>query len=175
MDDKKIEKVQNWPVPTNITEVRKFLGFTGYYRYFIQNYSSIAGPLLDLTQKATPWHWEDRQQNASTALCLQMCGKPVLRQPDFNKTFHVYTDASAYGMGAILSQEGEINPLKPDKPPKHHPVAYYSATFTPTERNYNIYERELLAIIKAITHWRPYLIWTQEPFTIHTNHANLLY
>src|SRR5487761_1453758 len=76
---------------------------------------------------------------------------------------------------AILSQEGEVNPLKPNKPPKHHPVAYYSATFTPTERNYDIYERELLAIIKAITHWRPYLIWTKEPFTIHTDHANLLY
>src|SRR5487761_516046 len=175
MDDKKIEKVQNWPVPTNVTEVRKFLGFTGYYHYFIQNYSSIARPLLDLTQKATPWHWEDRQQDAFTALRLQMCSKPVLRQPDFSKTFHVYTDASAYGVGAILSQEGEINPLKPDKPPKHHPVAYYSATFTPTERNYDIYERELLAIIKAITHWRPYLIWTKEPFTIHTDHANLLY
>ena len=112
-------------------------------------------PLLDLTQKATPWHWEDHQQDAFTALHLQMCSKPVLRQPDFNKPFHVYTDASAYGMGAILSQKGKTNhnPLKPDKPPKHHPVAYYSATFKPTEGNYDIYERELLAIIKAITHW----------------------
>src|SRR5487761_1770368 len=175
MDNKKIEKVQNWPVPTSVTEVRKFLGFTGYYRYFIQNYSSIARPLLDLTQKATPWHWEDRQQDAFIALRLQMCSKPILQQLDFNKLFHVYTDASAYGVGAILSQEGEINPLKPDKSPKHHPIAYYSATFTPTERNYDIYEQELLAIIKAITHWRPYLIWTKEPFTIHTDHANLLY
>ena len=175
MDNKKVEKVQNWLVPTNVTEIIKFLGFTEYYRYFIQNYSSIAHPLLDLTQKATPWHWEDRQQDTFTALQLQMCSRPVLRQPDFNKPFHVYMGASAYGVGAILSQEGETNPLKPNKPPKHHPVAYYSATFMPTERNYDIYERELLAIIKAITHWRPYLIWTKEPFTIHTDHANLLY
>jgi hypothetical protein len=84
-------------------------------------------------------------------------------------------DASAYGVGAILLQEGEINPQKPTKKPKLHPVMYYLATFTATERGYNIYKRELLAIIKVITHWRPYLIWTEEPFTICTDHANLLY
>jgi hypothetical protein len=59
--------------------------------------------------------------------------------------------------------------------PKHHPIAYYSATFTPTERNYDIYERELLAIMKALGHWRPYLGWTKEPFTILTDHTNLQY
>jgi hypothetical protein len=91
-------------------------------------------------------------------------------------------DTLAYGVGAILSQEGEINPQKPIKKPKLHPIAYYLATFTAMERGYNIYKRgydiykrELLAIIKAITHWRPYLIWTEEPFMICTDHANLLY
>src|SRR5579863_8273095 len=103
-----------------------------------------------------------------------MCNKPVLRQPDFTKKFFVHSDASAYGMGAILSQEGEPSTSNPSKP-HLHPVTYYSATFTPTERNYNIYKCKLLAILKAITHWRPYLIWTQEPFTIVTDHANLLY
>ena len=107
-----------------------------------------------------------------------MCDKPVLRQPDFTKPFYVLTDASAYGVGAILSQEGETDILHiktPHKKPKLHPVVYYSATFTETERNYDIYDRELLAIMKAITHWRPYLIWTESPFTIYTDHANLLY
>jgi hypothetical protein len=104
-----------------------------------------------------------------------MCDKPVLQEPNFMKPFIVLTNASAYGMGAILLQEGEINPQKPTKKPKLHPIAYYSATFTATERGYNIYERELLVIIKAITHWRPYLIWTEEPFTICTDHTNLLY
>ena len=174
MDNKKVEKVQNWQTPRNVTEVRRFLGFTGYYRYFIQNYSSIARPLLDLTQKTTPWHWEERQQDAFETLRNQMCNKPVLRQPNSTKKFTVHTDASAYGVGAILLQEGEPNTSNPSKPCLH-PIAYYSATFTPTERNYDIYERELLAIIKAITHWRPYLIWTQDPFTIVTDHANLLY
>ena len=104
-----------------------------------------------------------------------MCDKPVLQQPDFTKPFIILTDTSAYGMGAILLQEGEINPQKPTKKPKLHPIVYYLATFTATERGYNIYERELLAIIKAITHCRLYLIWTEEPFTIYTDHANLLY
>jgi RNase H-like domain found in reverse transcriptase/Integrase zinc binding domain len=101
-----------------------------------------------------------------------MCQQPVLKQLDFTKPFAVFTDASAYGMGAILSQEGGPNTQNRTK---YHPVIYYSATFTETKQNYNIYDRELLAIMKAITHWRPYLIWTKEPFKIFTNHTNLLH
>jgi RNase H-like domain found in reverse transcriptase/Integrase zinc binding domain len=175
MDDTKIEKVRNWRRPTNVTEVRKFLGFTGYYRYFIKDYSKLARPLLQLTHLSTPWIWGEAEQEAFETLRSAMTDKPVLRQPDFTKPFVLLTDASAYGVGAILSQEGgSINPTN-DKKPRLHPIAYYSATFTETERNYDIYERELLAIIKAITHWRPYLIWTKEPFTILTDHANLLH
>ena len=104
-----------------------------------------------------------------------MCLKLVLCQPNFKKKFFLETDAFTYGVGAILSQEGESDPQKPSSPRKLHPIVYYSATFTPTERNYDIYDRELLAVHKALSHWRPYLIWTLEPFTIHTDHANLLY
>jgi hypothetical protein len=106
-----------------------------------------------------------------------MCKSPVLTQPNFNKRFYLQTDASAYGVGAVLSQEGgNTTPslLKRTKPILH-PVAYYSATFTPTEQNYDIYERELLAMMKSLAHWRPYLGWTKEPFVIITNHANLQY
>ena len=86
----------------------------------------------------------------------KMCDKPILRQPDFNKQFYVQTDALAYGMGAVLSQEGEITP----KTPHLFPIAYYLATFMAMARNYDIYERELLVVIKALQHWRQYLIWT---------------
>jgi len=183
MDKSKLKQVQEWPVPMNVTEIRRFLGFTGYYRYFIQNYSAIARPLLALTHKGTPWHWTKTQQAAFEELRDKMCSKPVLQQPNFNKRFYVQTDASAHGVGAILSQEGGSDPdtepetdIKPKtRKPKLHPIAYYSATFTPTERNYDIYERELLAIIKALAHWRHYLVWTKEPFKIQTDHANLLY
>ena len=87
----------------------------------------------------------------------------------------VTMDTSAYGMGAILSQEGEFKPLRPKSSTKLHPIVYYSATFTPMEWNYDIHNRELLAIYKAIKHWHAYLIWTKEPFEVQTNHANLLF
>jgi RNase H-like domain found in reverse transcriptase len=91
-----------------------------------------------------------------------MIDKPVLHQPDFTKPFFLLTDALAYGMGAILSQEGGSSNPNSTQKPKLHPIMYYSAKFTEMERNYDIYERELLAIIKAISHWRPYLIWTKD-------------
>jgi RNase H-like domain found in reverse transcriptase/Reverse transcriptase (RNA-dependent DNA polymerase) len=130
MDDVKVEKVHKWLPPSNVTEVRKFLGFTGYYRYFIKDYSKIAKPLLLLTHNTTPWHWNDEQQQAFKKLRDLMCQQPVLKQPDFTKPFAVFTDASAYGVGAILSQEGGPNAQNHTK---HHPIAYYSATFTETE------------------------------------------
>jgi RNase H-like domain found in reverse transcriptase/Reverse transcriptase (RNA-dependent DNA polymerase) len=175
MDDTKVEKVHNWRTPTNIMEVQKFLGFTGYYHYFIKDYSKIAQPLLQLTHLTTPWSWQTKEQKAFETLCKAMIDKPVLRQPDFTKPFFLLTDASAYGVGAILSQEGGTTDQTTNWKPRLHPVAYYSATFTETECNYDIYERELLAIIKAITHWWPYLIWTKGPFTILTDHVNLLH
>ena len=177
MDPKKLQSVAQWLRPTNPTEIRKFLGFTGYYRYFVPNYSKIARPLLDLTKKATPWNWEDKHTAAFKELRSRMCTAPVLIQPDFNKKFYLQVDTSAYGMGAVLSQEGKFTTTSLAKrlKPTLHPIAYYSATFTPTERNYDIYNRELLAVMKSLYHWRPYLGWTKEPFTILTDHTNLTY
>jgi RNase H-like domain found in reverse transcriptase/Reverse transcriptase (RNA-dependent DNA polymerase) len=149
MDDTKVEKVRNWRILTNVMEVCKFLGFTGYYCYFIKDYLKIARPLLQLTHLQTPWSWNQEEQTASETLQTAMTNKPVLRQSDFTEPFFVLTDASAYGMGAILSQEGGSTGQKP----RLHPITYYSPTFTETERNYDIYNRELLAIMKAITHW----------------------
>jgi len=139
MDPTKIKGIAEWPYPRNPTDVRSFLGFTGFYRYFIPNYLHVARPLLDLTKKATPWIWTEAQTKAFETLKTLMCSKPILTQPQYNKPFIVHTDASAYGVGTILLQEGEINPQKPSKP-RLHPIAYYSATFTPTERNYDIYK-----------------------------------
>jgi len=174
MDPTKIKGVAEWPYPRNPTDVRSFLGFTGFYRYFIPNYSCVARPLLDLTKKATPWVWTKAQMIAFETLKKLMCSKPVLTQPQYDKPFVVHTDALAYGVGTILLQEGEINPQKPSKPCLH-PIAYYSAMFTPTERNYDIYEHKLLVVIKALQNWRPHLTWTPHPFTLITDHANLTF
>jgi hypothetical protein len=87
-----------------------------------------------------------------------MCSSPVLTQPDFEKHFYLQVNASAYGVGAILSQEGKTSlTLAKCTKPIMHPIAYYSATFTPMEWNYNIYECELLAIMKSLAHWQHYL------------------
>ena len=134
MDPSKIKAVKEWPKPKTPTKVRAFLGFTGYYCYFIKGYSLIARPLLHLTKKATEWHWGDLQEQAFQELKNIMCGKPVLSQPDFNKKFYLQTDASTYGLGAVLSQDiGEAANTSSRQKPTLHPVAYYSATFTPTE------------------------------------------
>ena len=143
------------------------MGFTGYYRYFIQGYSQLVHPLLDFTKKGTPWHWDDEQQKAFDELKTKMCQKLVLANLDLGKMFYLQTDVSNSGAGAVLSQEAENG--------KRRPVAYFSCTFSPAEANYNIYEKEFLAVIKAIQNWRAYLIWTERPFIIETDHKNLTY
>jgi hypothetical protein len=175
MEEGKVDKVKNWTPPRNLKEVRRFLRFTGYYRYFIKGYSAIAKPLLELTKQSTPWHWDMPQQQAFDDLKERMCEKPVLQQPDFKKTFYLQTDASAYGMGAVLSQEGGSGGTSPNSKPKRHPIVYFLCTFTPTEQNYDIYEREFLGVVEALDNWQQYLIWTREPFIIKTDHKNLTY
>jgi hypothetical protein len=174
IEEGKVKKVKSWLPPRNLKEVRRFLGFIGYYRYFIKGYLAIAKPLLELTRQATLWHWDPPQQDAFETLKAKMCKKPVLQQPNFTKTFYLQMDASAYGMGAVLSQEGET-PNSPTQKPKRHPVTYFSATFTPTEQNYDVYKREFLGVVKSLDHWCLYLIWTEKPFIIETDHKNLTY
>ena len=99
------------------------------------------------------WSWGQEAHRAFEELKTRMCSSPVLTQPDFEKRFYLQTDASAYGVGAVLSQEGKTSTaLAKRTKPVLHSTAYYSATFTPTERNYDIYERELLAVMKSLAH-----------------------
>ena len=109
MDPAKIKGVADWPPPKTVKDVQAFLGFTGFYRYFIPNYSKTARPLIELTKKATPFHWHEAQHKAFETLKTIMCRKPILQQPNYEDPFFLATDASAYGVGAILSQEGETN------------------------------------------------------------------
>ena len=151
MDPTKTKGIADWKTPQNLKDVCMFLGFTGFYRYFVPNYSKIARPLIELTKKAVAFHWSETQFKAFETLKTLMCRHPVLKQPNYTKPIFLSTDTSAYGIGAVLSQEGEISPRT--KKPTQQPITYYSAMFTPTERNYNIYKQELLAVIKALTHW----------------------
>jgi len=103
MDLSKIKGVADWPVPRNPIKIHQFLGFTGYYQYFIPNYSKIVRPFLDLTRKAVNWDWGKLQMWAFEELKTCICARPVLTQPDFNKQFYLQMDASVYGVGAVLS------------------------------------------------------------------------
>jgi hypothetical protein len=107
-----VQGVADWKPPRTVRDVRAFLGFTGYYRYFIKDYSKIARPLIHLTKKATPFTWEEAQVKAFETLKEHMCRNPILRQPDYTKPFFLATDTSAYGVGAVLLQEGDKHPRK---------------------------------------------------------------
>jgi hypothetical protein len=168
MEEAKVDRVKDWKPPRNVTQVRHFLGFTGYYCYFIKGYSQVVRPLLELTKKGTPWHWDDPQRKAFETLKKKMCEKPILANPDPKKTFYLQTDASSSGAGMVLSQEA-------DRTKKRRLIAYFSCTYSPAEANYDIYENEFLAVIKAIQNWRAHLIWTEKPFIIETDHKNLTY
>ena len=102
MDPKKLQGMADYPVLKNVTDIRAFLGFMGYYCYFIENYLAIVRPLLDLTKKASIFRWEKCHQEAFDKIKSIMCKAPVLLQPDFNKKFYLQTDASAYGMGVTI-------------------------------------------------------------------------
>ena len=137
MDPAKLKGIMDWPQPQHITDVCAFLGFMGFYQYFVPNYSNIAWPLIQLTKKNAVFKWTEECKVAFEQLKMLMCSCPILWQPDYTKAFFLATDTLAYGIGTIPLQEGEINPctLKP----MLCPVVYYSATFTPTQCNYDIY------------------------------------
>ena len=171
MDPEKVKGVADWPSPQNVTDIHSFLGFTGFYCYFIPRYSLKAQPLIQLTQKNVPFTWDPPCTCAFKHLKSLMCAKPILRQPDYTKAFFLTTDASAYSVGTILLQEGELNPRT--QKPMLSPVTYYSSTFTPAEQNYDIYKREFLRVLKALKHFRPHVAAMEIPVTILTDHTNL--
>ena len=171
MDPAKIKGIADWSIPQNVTDMCSFLGFTEFYHYFIPNYSLITQPLIQLTQKNTLFHWNQSCMHAFKHLKSLMCTKPILQQPDYTKAFFLATDTSAYGIGTVLSQEGELNPRT--QKPMLCLVAYYSSTFTPTERNYDIYKREFLGVLKALKCFRPHVAAMEIPVTILMDHTNL--
>jgi hypothetical protein len=161
-DPKKISSVVNFPVPKNTTDVKSFLGLSGYYRKFIDKFSAITKPLTELLKKDTPWSWSEKEQTSFEILKEKLTTSPVLQYPDFTKSFILTTDASGYAIGAILSQ-GKVG--------QDLPVAYASRTFNGAELNYSTVEKELLAIVWAVKHFRPYLIGRK--FQVLTDHKGL--
>lgn len=159
MDPAKVQAIHDWPQPRSPRAVRGFLGLAGYYRKFVHNYGAIAAPLTALLKKEG-FTWNDDAAAAFTALKAAVTSAPVLALPDFTKPFVVECDASTYGFGAVLLQEA-------------HPLAFFSRPVAPRHRSLAAYERELIGLVLAVRHWRPYL-WGRR-FTVRTNHYSLKY
>lgn len=167
MDAKKLLAIKSWPPPASITDVQAFLGFANFYRRFIWNYSKIAAPLTTLLKKDASFRFDGKALEAFEFLKNAFMSAPILMHFDPSLQTIIETDASDYALGAVLSQ------ISLDK--QTHPVAYYSRKFTEAELNYDIYDKEMLAIVAAIREWRPNLEGSRYPFTIYTDHKNLEY
>ncbi|MCO5605186.1 hypothetical protein L7F22_059366 [Adiantum nelumboides] len=160
MDLAKIQAIRNWPDLKNVHEVRSFLGLCSYYRRYVRKFAEIASLLHMLTQKGVPFSWGVTEVTAFQTLKDKMTTGPVLILPDLQKSFEVYCDACGRSLGAVLMQEGRF-------------IAYESRMFSKPEMTTQIYEKELLAVIHALTQWQHYLLGAD--FTVFTDHQSLRY
>ncbi|KAK3523863.1 hypothetical protein QTP70_010507 [Hemibagrus guttatus] len=160
MDNSKITAVTEWPRPTTVKELQRFLGFAHFYRRFIRNYSITAAPLTSLLKgKPSRLKWTENATHAFTNLKNSFTTAPILKHPDPNLPFVVEVDASDSGIGAVLSQ-------RHGQPGKLFPCAYFSRKLTNAERNYDVGNKELLAMKAAIEEWRHWLEGSTHPFQI---------
>jgi hypothetical protein len=160
----KIRQINSMMPPKDKKSLLSFLGCLGYHRKFIPNYSSIAKPLTDMTQKKVNFKWGEAQQNAFETLKDCLNKEPILQWPDVTQDFFVQTDASGLGVGAVLLQI---------KDGVKHPVMYASRKLTVCESHYATIEIELLAILFGIQKFAIYLYGKK--FFLETDHEPLKY
>jgi transposase InsO family protein len=158
-----ISKMQGFPRPTSKSEVRSFLGLTGYYRRFIKDFSHLTAPLSDLTKEAVCFLWTEEHEGIFVKLIKALSTQPVLAYPDFSRPFRLQTDASDIALGAVLAQD--------DSEGVEHPVAFISRKLREPELKYDTREKEALCIVWACEVFRPYLIGRH--FDVQTDHRNL--
>jgi hypothetical protein len=155
----KIRAILDWPMPKNLTELRGFFGLCSYYRRFVKGFSQLGAPLTDLTKKGA-FHWTEESQQTFDKMKEVMSTCPVLALPDFSQSFVLECDASGVGIGAVLMQGG-------------HPIVFESRKLNESERLYPIYDKEMLAIMHALTKFRQYLVGSR--FVVKTDHNSLKY
>jgi len=167
MSDAKVKTIQEWPEPRKVKNIQSFLGFANFYRRFIFNYSDIVIPLTRLTRKNSPWNFDNNCRIAFNTLKQAFTSAPILMHWVLDAQLVVETNASDYALAAILSIVTKDNEI--------HPVAFHSRTFSAPELNYDVYDKELLAIFEAFKIWRHYLEGSASPIDVVTDHKNLEY
>jgi hypothetical protein len=167
MSPSKVDTILSWPEPQKVTDLQAFLSFANFYRCFIQGYSRIILPLTHLLKKGASFTFSTAARTAFQKLKTTFTSAPILHHFDHNLDTIIETDASDSAISAIISQVHPDNLL--------HPIAFMSRKMTPAECNYEIHDKELLAIISAMKLWRHYLESLPKPFHILTDHKNLEY
>ena len=174
MEPARVETVEQWPEPTCARDIQVFLGFTNFYRRFVEGYSRLTAPLTELTKGATkgkssrePFQLGKEARKAFFALKERFLTAPILTHFDVGQPICVETDALDFAIAGILSQVQE------DK--QWHPVAFWSRKMQGAERHYETHDKELLAIVESFKRWRHYLEGSQFPVRVLCDHANLRY
>lgn len=168
MDPQKVTSVLEWPAPADRKAVQRIVGFTKFYRKCIKNFSGIITPITQLTKQHVPFRWTPEAQTAFEQLKTLFTSAPILKHPDPSLAYVLEVDASESALGAISSQRQGPKSLL-------HPVAFFSKKLNPSERNYDVGDRELLAIKAALEEWRYLLEGAAHPILIFTDHKNLEY
>jgi hypothetical protein len=167
MDTAKVSTIQEWLTPMNVKDVQSILGFANFYRRFIRGYSAIVAPLTHLTRKDTAFIWDTACTDSFATLKHAFTTAPILRHFNYDREAIVETDASDYVSAGILSQYDDEGIL--------HPVAFFSKKHSPVQCNYEIYNKELMAIVRAFEEWRPELEGVSHPIKVLSDHKNLEY
>ena len=166
-DPDKVKAMIEFPRPTTVTQVKRFIGLTSYYRRFVPHFSTISAPITALIagkRKSNEIVWTEEAIEAFDKLKSCLTSAPVLVSPDFSKPFTIQTDASNYGLAAVLIQE--IDGFE-------HPIAFASKTMNPAQKNYTTTEQEMLALLFGVEAYRSYVEGTK--FKVITDHHSLLW
>ena len=164
-DPKKIEAINRIPQPTAVKELRSLLGLTGYYRRFIPRYGEITKPLCRLLKKKIKFAWDELCTQAFVDLKQALTSHTILAYPDYSKPFILDTDCSKLAMGAVLSQLDANN--------EERPIAYFSKALNDAQSKYSITKMEMLALVSAIRHFKPYLYGAK--FECRVDHHSLIW
>jgi len=167
MKEEKVKGILEWPTPKSVKDVQKFLGLANYYHQFIEEFATVARLLHNLVKKDKKWEWTEKEKKVFKELKERFTKEPVLAAPDIDKKMRMEVDASDYAMGGVLSMECGDGLWRP--------VAFLSKLLNKTERNYEIHDKEMLAIVRGLEVWRHLSEGAQFKFEIWTDYKNLEY
>ena len=167
IEKEKVKGVLEWLMPKCVKDVQKFLGLANYYCQFIEGFAIVVRLLHDTVKKDKRWEWTEKQEEAFKELKKRFTEEPVLAAPDIDKKMRMEVDTLDYATGGVLSMECRDGLWRP--------VVFLSKSLNETERNYKIYDKEMLAIIRGLEVWRHLLEGAQYKFEIWMDHKNLEY